>query len=101
MKKQTIVVLSLDEAKQDIVKFYLGIMEDTAHMRDLLVSGEIATYFPNINTMTDEKIVEFHADSCLGEQYCKDTGADLVLIKVGDYGYSFSACKEQCYPLVV
>lgn len=95
MKKATVVILTLDEVKRDLVEFYTGITEDIAHMRELIAAGDICTYFPNLKTMTPDQLVQLHADTCIGEKYFAATSSSICLIQTGDYTYAFSACKEQ------
>ena len=96
MKLQSVLIVTLDEAKEALIQFWADVLADRPNVVELLHEGKLD--IPNIAAMDAEKVANQYGDLCLGDKLLeRDRNVDLVVIRVGEWTYECAADRTQMH----
>lgn len=102
MREPKLLILSIQEAKEMLGKFYVDMLiNDPQHTYEMIVDGSLKKFVPDMIELSPGEIVELLGGDAAGmevEKLVKKTGAELILVETDDYTYEAIWDARNCDP---
>lgn len=91
MEKKQVIVVFYEEAKNWLLDFYAGlIQENLNNLNELVASGDIHRLIPDVSKLSRKEIIDSIGEFCLGENLAIKENASMVLVKLAEFGNDYA-----------
>jgi hypothetical protein len=84
MQKKTVLVLTVQEAKEAMVKHYTDfLVSNPTHLSTLIRDGKLDE-LPNFATVTPSQVTQMYRDNAVGADVAQRESVDAVFVQAGN-----------------